>query len=344
MNYNKKTFHPLILGLIGSIALLILQLVWISFIYVREYQQLTNELHEAFAVAYQKEQTYRAPVADIVRLGEISMQSCGREEILIIRKCDEADTIVYNNSSGYSAEKFIYKALGNLREQLVPMNLYCLSDLFAGILHDKDIPLSFVVERYNTQTGNTLETSLFTDSLQSTKPGYNVVASIEISDTESVRALCKISISTVFRNMTVFFIAIFILTIIIFSSIVLLCRYIRMDKEPKQSNKPIGADTSGIYNLGQYTFNPQRNELMGFGETIQLNKKENSILNTLCMQQGDIVEREFLLNDNWGDSGVIYSRSLDTYLAGLRKHLKKDPLVQIITVKGVGYKLVCGEN
>jgi len=38
---------------------------------------------------------------------------------------------------------------------------------------------------------------------------------------------------------------------------------------------------------------------------------------------------------------MVYSRSLDTYLTTLRKYLKKDPSIQIVTVKGVGYKLVC---
>ena len=92
--------------------------------------------------------------------------------------------------------------------------------------------------------------------------------------------------------------------------------------------------------IGQYTFIPSKNELHGFGETIQLNKKENAILYRLSSACGNVIERNLLLNENWGRNGIIYSRSLDTYITTLRKYLKKEPSVQIITVKGIGYKLV----
>ena len=60
----------------------------------------------------------------------------------------------------------------------------------------------------------------------------------------------------------------------------------------------------------------------------------------LCLNEGNVVERNALLEENWGSNGIIYSRSLDTYLTSLRKYLKKDPEIQIVTVKGVGYKLM----
>jgi len=94
------------------------------------------------------------------------------------------------------------------------------------------------------------------------------------------------------------------------------------------------------FRIGQYHFDPNKNELTGFGECIQLNKKENSILQALCAKQGNVVERNLLLDENWGSLGLVYSRSLDTYLATLRKYLRKDSSVQIVTIKGVGYKLV----
>jgi DNA-binding response OmpR family regulator len=97
---------------------------------------------------------------------------------------------------------------------------------------------------------------------------------------------------------------------------------------------------NNTFQIGQYRFNPGKNELTGFGESIQLNKKENSILYALCVKQGNVVERNALLEENWGSLGMIYSRSLDTYLTTLRKYLKKDTSIQIVTVKGVGYKLV----
>ena len=96
-----------------------------------------------------------------------------------------------------------------------------------------------------------------------------------------------------------------------------------------------------VYSIGQYTFDPAKNELYGCGESFLLNKKENAILYALCAQCGNVVERCILLSENWGSSGEIYSRSLDTYIAAIRKYLKKDPSIQIVTIKGLGYKIVC---
>jgi DNA-binding response OmpR family regulator len=65
-------------------------------------------------------------------------------------------------------------------------------------------------------------------------------------------------------------------------------------------------------------------------------------LRELCLHDENIVERRFLLRKYWDNTGLIYSRSLDTYIAKLRKYLETDPSVQIITVKGLGYKLQWG--
>jgi DNA-binding response OmpR family regulator len=94
-----------------------------------------------------------------------------------------------------------------------------------------------------------------------------------------------------------------------------------------------------VYTIGKYSFNADKNELKGFGKCINLNKKEQAILEALCIGHGHVVERVKLLEDNWGSTGFIYSRSLDTYITSLRKYLKDDPSVQIITIKSVGYKL-----
>jgi DNA-binding response OmpR family regulator len=83
-----------------------------------------------------------------------------------------------------------------------------------------------------------------------------------------------------------------------------------------------------------------KSELHGFGEQIHLNKKENGVLNDLCTDLGKVVERSYLLEKHWDSTNGMYSRSLDTYITTLRKYLKNDPSVQIISIKIVGYKLV----
>jgi DNA-binding response OmpR family regulator len=96
---------------------------------------------------------------------------------------------------------------------------------------------------------------------------------------------------------------------------------------------------TSVFPVGQYTFDAGKNELHGFGQRVHLNKKERAILRELCLHDENIVERRFLLRKYWDSAGILYSRSLDTYIAKLRKHLETDPSVQIITVKGLGYKL-----
>jgi DNA-binding response OmpR family regulator len=86
-----------------------------------------------------------------------------------------------------------------------------------------------------------------------------------------------------------------------------------------------------------------KNELHGFGMQLHLNRKENGILEDLCVERGKVVERSYLLEKHWDSDGFIYSRSLDTYITSLRKYLKNDPSVQIISIKSVGYKLLVKE-
>jgi hypothetical protein len=339
---SQKHNRVFLLVFVGGIALLALQLVWARRVYLLEHQQLMNQIHHAFQRAYQKEQTYRIPVVDIVNPGAITIQSCGNEEIIIVRKCPEADTIVYNNISGHSIEKFINHVFGDLREQIVPLNIDCLSDLFSGMLYEQDIPVSFVLERFDMNTGEVLGASLFTGRKQPKRVRDNTIVS-EISDKEAIRAILQVSPETILVRMSRTLISTFCMV-----AIILLCSIFLYRNQRKPNTRtdtipllePPVQLLSSTFQIGQYHFDPAKNELIGFGASIQLNKKENSILCALCAKQGNVVERSMLLEENWGSLGVVYSRSLDTYLTTLRKYLKKDPSVQIITVKGVGYKLI----
>ena len=348
---KKKYLTPVVS--VGIAFSLILQSLWIYFSYQLTADQLMVDMREAFAQAYRKEQTYRIPVADIVTLGSVTIESCGREEVMIIRKCPEPDTVMYNNPSELSIENFINRVFVDLREHIVPMNINCLADLFAGMLHDKGIPVYFVVERFDIATGEILDSSLLPDKKQ---PRMDPQATIivDISDKEALRAILDMNPFIVFGRMAG------ILTFTTFAAIMVLCCLIfvyrckqtdtnvetiddSIVKTPEVNTDVIVGSNPTLckYNIGKYLFDPAKNELFGFGEFVQLNKKENTILHALCARCGNVVERDFLLSENWGDKGLIYSRSLDTYITTLRKYLKRDMSVQIVTIKGVGYKLVC---
>ncbi|MDR0394369.1 MAG: winged helix-turn-helix domain-containing protein [Tannerella sp.] len=338
---------------LGTVSILILQGIWLHYVYRLTRFQLMVEIREAFGQAYRKEQTYRIPVVDIINPGAVTIESCGAEEVQIIRKCPEPDTIVYSNSSGHSIESFINNVFVDLREHIVPMNIYCLADLFAGMLYERDIPIYFVIERFDVLSGETLDSSLLPDKMQpEMNPETTIV--LPVSEKESLRAILQWSSGVVLSRMTG---CLAVTAGMVLSAV--FCLYFLYRE--KRAGPDVRATASAeipagsvrdkedlhetnrlnhIFHIAQYTFDPAKNELQGFGEVLQLNKKENTILYTLCMQCGNVVERSRLLEENWGNNGILYSRSLDTYITTLRKYLKKDPSVQIVTIKGVGYKLV----
>ena len=358
MTLLKKKYYLLSGISAGIISVIILQAVWMHYAYMQTRQQLIVHIGEAFEQAYIKEQTYRIPVVDIVNPGAVTIESCGTEEIQIIRKCSMPDTVVYKNPSGHSIENFIRRVFMDLREHIVPMNINCLADLFAGMLHEKNIPAYFVIERFNVTTGEVLDTSLLPDKKQ---PAMNPETTLllEISEKESLRAIIKITPGMVLAQMaetlTLTVVLIFVVAsclIFVYCHNLSIGRFVNAERSDiketeklvdvmPESSSNVNTVFDKIFNIGQYVFDPAKNDLHGYGESVQLNKKENSILYALCTQYGNVVERAFLLSENWGNTGVIYSRSLDTYIATLRKYLKKDSSIQIVTIKGVGYKIVC---
>jgi|GEM_PF-1496136 len=357
---NKpKRFRLLLPIIIGVLSLLVLQGLWLRHSYHLTGRQIMTDIKDAFGEAYKKEQAYRVPIIDIVNPGSVVIESCGMEEVQIIRNCPMPDTIVYNNPSGRSIEGFINTVFVDLRERIVPMNIYCLADLFAGMLHDEGLSVYFVVERYDIASGDVLDSSLLPDKKQlKATPQATVV--MEISEKEALRAVLDMSPAIVLWRMAGTLTLAVCLTVIIIICLVFVGRNGRTAQvsiraegsltgvpdalsntasEQNLSNSP--AWGNNIYTIGQYIFNPARNELQWLDEIVQLNKKENAILYALCAQSGNVVERSTLLEENWGSNGIIYSRSLDTYITTLRKYLKGDSSIQIVTIKGVGYKLVC---
>lgn len=334
MASSGKNNRLLLFALTGIVSVLITQAIWLHNTYRFTGRRLMNEAKEAFAPAYFKEQTYRVPFTNIVNSGAVTIESCGTEEVQIIRFCPQPDTIVYNNLSGLSIESFINRVFVDLREQINPINIDCLADLYSGMLFEKDIPAHFIVERFDRTTGKIHDSSRLPDKKQpAASPETTIV--MDISNTESLRAVLQIPPGVILRRMTDTIACSLVLTIVIIACLIALYA-----KQRKEVTTLFDNNFSRTFTIGQYTFNPAKNELHGLGETIQLNKKENAILSMLCSKYGLVVERNELLEANWGSNGIIYSRSLDTYITALRKLLRKDPSLQIVSIKGVGYKLM----
>lgn len=92
--------------------------------------------------------------------------------------------------------------------------------------------------------------------------------------------------------------------------------------------------------LGQFRFNPTRQELLLGEQAKRLSHRETQLLEMLAQNiNKDVLRKEILLL-LWGNDSYFNSRNLDVYIARLREYLRPDPNVEIITLKGIGYRLV----
>ena len=75
-------------------------------------------------------------------------------------------------------------------------------------------------------------------------------------------------------------------------------------------------------------------------EAIKLSPKENELLRLLALHENDLMHREWVLTKIWRDDNYVTSRSMDVYIANLRKYLKRDDKVEILNIHDEGFKLV----
>tara|TARA_R110002072_G_scaffold70259_1_gene169858 strand:- start:108 stop:785 length:678 start_codon:yes stop_codon:yes gene_type:complete len=93
--------------------------------------------------------------------------------------------------------------------------------------------------------------------------------------------------------------------------------------------------------IGEYTFNLTKQTLEFSSETEQLTHREAQLLFYLYENKNAVLDRTFILNKLWGNDDFFNARSMDVFISKLRKKLKKDSNIQILNVRGFGYKLIC---
>ena len=94
------------------------------------------------------------------------------------------------------------------------------------------------------------------------------------------------------------------------------------------------------FNIGQYHFNSRLRTLSKTGDSHTLSPKENELLHMLCEHKNDLLPREVALKKIWGSDTYFNGRSMDVYIAKLRKYLKDDPNIEIVNIHGNGFRLV----
>ncbi len=100
-------------------------------------------------------------------------------------------------------------------------------------------------------------------------------------------------------------------------------------------------DNQFEFEIGKFQFNSKLRHLsFEGGEARKLSPKENKLLKLLALYKNDLLPRELALTKIWRDDNYFTSRSMDVYIAKLRKYLKPDEKVEIINIHGEGFRLV----
>ncbi|MFO7823045.1 MAG: response regulator transcription factor [Cyclobacterium sp.] len=94
------------------------------------------------------------------------------------------------------------------------------------------------------------------------------------------------------------------------------------------------------YTFGNFTLHYDKQQLEAPDGWHKLTSKENELLRLLAASLNENVSRSNALKQIWGDDSYFNARSMDVYLSKIRKLLKADESVQIITLHGEGFKLV----
>ncbi len=95
------------------------------------------------------------------------------------------------------------------------------------------------------------------------------------------------------------------------------------------------------FTIGKFHLNSKLRHLTLEGiEPIKLSPKENKLLKMLALHKNDLMPRELALTKIWRDDNYFTSRSMDVYIAKLRKYLRADDSVEILNIHGEGFRLV----
>lgn len=122
-----------------------------------------------------------------------------------------------------------------------------------------------------------------------------------------------------------------------FDSEVLLLKIKAILKRNEEDNR---VNDNIEFDLGKYHFNPKLRELKHDGVMQTLSPKENELLKMLAEHKNDLLPRERALKKIWGSDTYFNGRSMDVYIAKLRKYLKEDTNIEIVNIHGNGFRLV----
>jgi DNA-binding response OmpR family regulator len=96
------------------------------------------------------------------------------------------------------------------------------------------------------------------------------------------------------------------------------------------------------FEFADVTVDFKGHEVRKNGEPVELTAKEFALLRILIERKGEVLRRDVILSDVWGDEWDVFPRTVDTHIVHLRQKVETDPAnpKHIVNVRGVGYKFV----
>ena len=95
-----------------------------------------------------------------------------------------------------------------------------------------------------------------------------------------------------------------------------------------------------VFQFGNCKFDSESQSLLINDKATKLTTKESQLLKLLCINFNKTLSRTMALKAIWGDDSYFNARSMDVYITKLRKHLKDDDNIRILTMHGEGFKLI----
>jgi two-component system, OmpR family, response regulator len=92
--------------------------------------------------------------------------------------------------------------------------------------------------------------------------------------------------------------------------------------------------------IGKIKYEPELRLLHLVEGVKKLTTKENQLLQLLVKNENEILDRQATLRAIWGDDNYFNGRSMDVYIAKLRKLLREDEAIEIMNVHGKGFKFL----
>ena len=104
----------------------------------------------------------------------------------------------------------------------------------------------------------------------------------------------------------------------------------------KRSQKQVSAEVHEKILLGSYQLDLKNYYLERKGKIEKITEKEAALMSYLFQHKNQLLKREQILQDLWGNDDFFSGRSMDVFLSRLRKYFKHETRIRIESTRGIG--------